>query len=298
MARKHPLDELGDMLPLTWRGIEAPCQQNDISVQQRNVEHKQYGVKASHVENTGRDSARFSFRVMFRSGIQGYGGLYPDKFTKFFDACLDGSVGKMQHPEFGELDCKVDNFKVNYDPNRRDGVDIDVTWIETNEGAYVLEQSYLLSEAVYAAAALADVDVEIPPYDDGSGMSLSESLKAIQGAQLLAQLEVSALLASVSNAINAVNSMIDTLSSLADPKASIAMKYLKDIEASLAAFSKNLPGANKVRNVTDKIAMRAMPINEAAMLNSMSMDDWFALNPMTAATGEVKPGDVFFVYEA
>lgn len=299
MPAQYPLDALGTLLQLSWRGIEVPCQANSIDPKQRIVEHKQWGVQASHVENTGRDSARFSFKIPFRGGISGCTDLYPTRFRDFFNACLDGSAGKLIHPEFGELDACVESHPVSYDPNRRDGCDMDVVWIETNENEYVLEQSYLMADAVALATQLDGnfPDVEIPPFDDGSGLSLTESLKKLQGELLLAQLSVASIIASVGNTIDAVNGMIDFASSLANPQASVVAQYLKDIEASLSAFIAKLPGSRSVRTVIDKIVQRTQPVENAAASYGMSMEDWFALNPMTAATGEVKTGDIVFVYE-
>lgn len=300
MPAQYPLDALGTLLPLSWRGIEAPCQANDVAVSQRNVKHTQWRVSAAHVENCGRESATFSFRVLFRGGISGYSDLYPTRFREFFNACLDGSAGKLVHPEFGELDAVCDSIRVAYDPNRRDGVDVDAVWSETNESDFVLEKSYLMASAVSLAAQLDGnfPDVDIPTYYDGTGLSLTEAMKAIQGNLLLAQMSVASVLADVANAINGVNALIDGLSSLADPKASLALQYAKDIEAALNALAERLPGMRATRSIVDRVVRRAQTVADAAAFYGMSMDDWFTLNPMTAATGSVKIGDIVFVYSS
>lgn len=300
MPAAFTLDALGTLLPLTWRGLEVPCQHNEVDVKQRTVEHRQYGVQASHVENTGRDSARFSFKCLFRAGIKGYTTLYPQRFRDFFNACLDGSAGKLVHPEFGELDARVDTFKTSYDPNRRDGVDLDVVWIETNEDDFVLEQSYLMADAINNASFLdnASPAADIPPYDDGSGMSLSETLKSIQGALLLAQLDVAACMAQISNAINAVNDMIDFASGLTNPAASPIVQAAKMVEAALERLLQTLPGTRSVRTVSQRIAPKNDTVSGAAASYGMSMEDWFSLNPRTAASGTVARGDIVFVYES
>lgn len=294
----NPIDVLATLLPLKWRGIEAPCQANDIDITQRVVEHKQYGVQASHVESTGRDSARFSFRVLFRAGLMGYDDLYPTRFSEFWQACLDSTPGKLEHPEFGELDAVVQSVKLHADPRARDGYDIDVVWLETNEGDITLEQSTLMGDAIAIAGDLEAVtDVEVPPYDDGTGLSLAEALKKIQGAILLAQLSVAEIGGMIASTVGALNDMIDVLAYSTDPKTGPILQSLKDIEAACSATAEALPGAAQTRRVVERLTAAASTVADLAAKHGMDLGEFVALNPTAAATGKVAAGALIFVFE-
>lgn len=300
----NDLEVLSRLLPLKWRGIEVPSVNTTLSFSHRLVEHEQVGVNGAHVENTGRKAAEFSFRILFRGGITGYTDLYPSRFREFWDACLDGSVGILQHPEFGQLDAKVQSFSLVTDASRRDGHDLDIVWKETIENGSALEFSAPspIDEAIMLASQLDTQynDVAMPEYDDGGGLSLSETLASIKGQLLLAQLDIVAISAQLSNAINAVNGMIDLLGTLSDIKSSPAIQSLKSVEAALSRLNDSIAAqvATAVgKRLALRIAQEASTVARTAAYYGMGLAEFIALNPKTASTGKVSLGEEIFVYE-
>ena len=297
------LDILSKLPQLQWRGIVVPCQANSLSFEHGQAEHYQHGSDGAYVEHTGRKSARFSFRIPFRVGIAGsytniYENLYPETFRDFWNACLDGSTGVLLHPEFGEIDAKVSSFRLSVDPMQRDGYDVDVDWIETVEAGVSIADNALspISEAVGLAEGLEETSGEINPpitYDDGSGDDLLTTLKKIEGALLLAQLEVQDMLASINNAVSGVNSMIDLCNNVTDPEAWGVMESLKQIEANLqTAKDKLSPSQERIEFV---IAARTMTTREAAASASMDLAAFFEVNPRLARSPEIRQGKEYFV---
>jgi hypothetical protein len=300
MPKRYPLDALGGLLPLLWRNIEVPAQVNSITANQRCVEHKQWGVAGAHVENTGRDSARFPFRIPFRGGISGYTDLYPSRFHDFFNACLDGSAGKLQHPDFGELDARVfGEIHVNYDPARRDGVDLDVTWIETNENGYTLEQVGIFADAIALAGDLesrygAILSVKYPNVDNR--LSLGEAMGKIKGAMSLGLMGIQGALAQIEGLINTLNSVIDLMNTVSSPEAWAATDIAKSIESVLAKLKMDLPGLSATRKIDIKVNPKEEPCANAATRYGLSLNDFFALNPMYGGPGVVPAGGLVTVY--
>lgn len=306
----HPLDALARLLPLSWRGIEVPCQQNGLRFNQRLVEHKQHGVSGAHVENCGRDSARFSFRIPFRGGISGYTDLYPSRFRQFWDACLDGSVGVLVHPEFGSLDCKVESLNLVYDPNRRDGVDVDIEWVETIEGDISLETAANspINDAIKLAVNLETILTKprIPKPNEKSLFeqirstvkSIKEGIAKINGQIQLAQYSVVSVMADIEGVVNAANDLTDTAAKLTDPDSSAIYNEGLAIVAAMQKLGEKLPSAAPSKTVTQKVLTKLTAVVDAASQFSMSLNEFFALNPTAALAETINPGTILFVYEA
>lgn len=298
----YELDVLRRLLPLSWRGIEVPCAQNSLEFEHGQVPHYQIGVAGAHVEHTCRHSATFQFRVFFRGGISGYTDLYPSRYRDFLNACLDGSLGPLVHPEMGLLDAKVKQCSVITDPNRRDGYDMDVTWIETVEEGSALElaANSPISEAISLGRDLETnyTTADVPTYDDGSGMSLTQALKSLEGQWMLMQFEVVSMLANIENIIGAINSMIDTLSTSTSPSSSPVSTALKGIIAALAQLENDLMGTSKARKVGMKITQRDDTVAAVAASLSLGVSEFFQLNPRFAETGKVPNGSMVFFYES
>ena len=298
----YELDALGKLLPLSWRGIEVPCAQNSIKVDHSQVAHYQVGVNGAHVEHTCRHSAVFQFRVFFRGGISGYTDLFPSRYREFLTACMDGSTGPFIHPDLGLLDAKVQDFTVVTDPNRRDGYDMDVNWIETVEAGSSLEfaANSPISEAISLGRDLETnyTSVDIPPYDDGSGMSLTDALKSLQGQWMLMQYDVVSMLANIDNMINAINGMLDTLSTSTDPNSSAIATALKGIIAAMAQLEDDLVGTSQARKVGMMITQRDDIVASVAASVDLGVDEFFLLNPRFAETGKVPTGSTVFFYES
>lgn len=126
------------LVPCTWRGIEFPIYSVQTKLEQNLVQHKYPDRDGAHVESTGRDPIRVSVKAIFYNGTSrgkgeswAFGDLYPGVFDRFIAACKNRRVGTLQHPIHGEFDAKCVSASYDLTADRRDGVMVDVEWIET-----------------------------------------------------------------------------------------------------------------------------------------------------------------------
>ncbi len=154
------------LLPYTWRGIAFPCASFEVELTQDHVEHKYPDRDGARVEGTGRNPLVFHARVLFRNGIArgGFEELYPTTFRMFLAACGDRSTGELQHPELGKVQVKCKSAKVHWDANKRDGVDVDVVWVETIDDKISLVDLGGQSPVLTAVLFAHDLDSQVSQY--------------------------------------------------------------------------------------------------------------------------------------
>lgn len=134
-------DVLQQLLPCSWTGVNRPQIQfptTTITMTMRHdlARHEYWGVDGSQIEATGRKSLEFQVMIPFRNGIvpgptEKWGALYPYDYRQFIVATSDRATGIFVHPEFGQFSCKTDAVITHMTGQRRDGVDVEVTWVET-----------------------------------------------------------------------------------------------------------------------------------------------------------------------
>ena len=294
------LEILGRLLPLKYNGCEVPCQENSTSASNRLVQHAQWGVPGAYVENTGRQPASFEFKIPFRAGIAQYNDLYPERFRKFWNACLDPTPGMLQHPEFGSLIVHVDKWAVNWMPNARDGADMTVSFVETNEQQSSLEAvgSSPIVTAVYIAGNMDSFDklVLSSKYEDPSATDLLTSLRQIQGMVQMAQMDVARCTAQIEGTISAVNSALDTIASVTDPNQWGLIDSLSRIEAALTETKQKLGSQRK--RIAQKLNDKPQSLSTASARFGMTLADFCGLNLKAAGRGGTLMGESLYVFEA
>lgn len=170
-------DALSQLQPASWRGVPFPATALEVSFEQDHAEHKFPDRDGANVEPTGRAPQVLTATIPFRTGVvpgksenQLNGrALYPDVFRAFYVGCADRTTGDLIHPDLGKLRVKVKTFKVRWDPTRRDGVDADVTWVESDDNEQGLQQALSAPSTVQSimslAADLDDLSRQMnPPY--------------------------------------------------------------------------------------------------------------------------------------
>ena len=301
MAKLQDWEVLSQLLPLTWRGIEVPCVSMNSAGSNRLSEHEQYGVPASDVENGGRKSATHTFEIPFRRLLFNFVDLYPRIFRQFLKAVLDTSVGKLQHPEFGLIDCHVATWSFTWVGTKRDGCDLQVTFKETNELGLTLEKA---APSVVDAQQLA-LDLIIlmqeanPPikYEDPSGLTLAEQLAKVASLKLLAELEIASALAEVQRVVDGVNGILDMVGSIGDPNASAMYQAGGGIISSMEKLSSSLGTSGSSKRIGQKINDKERTVAEASAFFKMDTGSFYALNPKAALSGTVQRNQTVLVYE-
>lgn len=120
-----------------WRGIAFPISSLRTTLKQDLVEHKYWGQDGARLESTGQAPLTIEVVIPFRNGLakaksETWASLYPNTFRFFLLACSDRSIGIFDHPELGEIACKLSSADTVWDPNRRDGVDVHATFVQAN----------------------------------------------------------------------------------------------------------------------------------------------------------------------
>ncbi len=129
-------DLFEQLLPCSWRDVEFPLLSISASLAHDLVEHKYWGVDGARVEDTGLTPMRFSAEIPFINGIvpgkgEKWGALYPTEFRRFLAACALKTTGILVHPEFGEIPCRCERLDFEISGDRRGGVVVKVSWVET-----------------------------------------------------------------------------------------------------------------------------------------------------------------------
>lgn len=124
--------------PCKWRDVEFPITSITTSFEQDIASHKYWGHDGVNQESTGRDALTITVNIPFRNGVapaknEHWDVLYPDGWRAFVKACNDRTTGVFVHPELGEINCKVKTFRTNMLAERRDGVDVEATFVETTD---------------------------------------------------------------------------------------------------------------------------------------------------------------------
>lgn len=293
---KHHLDVLGGLLPLTWRGIEVPCYSTGLDFAHRLTEHNQYGVSGGYQENGYRSSGTFTFKLLLRNGIEWPAYLYPGTFRDMLNALYDPSEGDLQHPEFGKLVCKVASVSVQWDPNKRDGADIDVTWKEHNAGLEEAELNLDMDiggKLVDLAMSGRAIDAD---WEDDYGSNPLDVLNGLAGKMDMLQNDVNNKITQLEGAIASVNDIIDTLEKSTDPNAWGIANEAKKLLMDLGDLAANvLP--DKRKRIILKVSDKRQPVSAAAGRWDMSTDEFLALNPRSAVSGYLEADEEFFVVE-
>lgn len=153
------------LLGFKWRDVEFPVNAMSVSLAQNLAMHKPWGKDGAEVEGTGRDSLVFTATIPFRNGVvaaksESFGVLYPDGWRAFLGAMADRSLGYLIHPELGEIRCKPQKVDSTWDGSKRDGCDVEATWIETTEDRDGLQDALEYNASPMAEVSLAALDLD------------------------------------------------------------------------------------------------------------------------------------------
>jgi len=126
-------DVFKDLPRLTWRGIQVPVLERNVSFEQEIARHKYVYRDNEYLESLGRQNWRFEYTIPFREDITKgpYKNLYVATFSTFLQACRDRSEGELQDPVLGTYTVRCESVSVRTDVNRRDGEDLQVAFVES-----------------------------------------------------------------------------------------------------------------------------------------------------------------------
>jgi DNA circularisation protein N-terminus len=300
-------DELfAQLLECSWRGISFPIVSVDVALRQDLVQHKYPGVDGANVEGTGRAPLEFRARIPFRNGVfpgknERWSILYPDAYRLFQAAMADSSTGVFQHPELGPINCKPIEAHATWSATSRDGVDVDASWIETEDQPTDTKALFVSSspvtEAVIAGTTL---DTEFPiakgafPKLPTYQPTLGDTLRSITGVTDQAAM----LSRQAFGRIDAVKYRLDTMAaSVSAAKSSVLWPVTQDIERAKAAIidlKKYL--AADGRPIVFYAVQRDTTLANLARLTGAAVGDLVKLNPSAVQDCIVPRGTIVRYY--
>ena len=165
----YPQNVLDQLREYKWKGIAFPVSKTHVTLAHDLVEHRFWSQDGANVEATGRAPLVISATIHFRNNLargrqETWGFLYPTAFRNFFAASAERTTGTLEHPEFGPISCKLKSATISHDAQRRDGADVEASWVETREAENDRASFTSPSPAVAAVAAAIDLDANISNY--------------------------------------------------------------------------------------------------------------------------------------
>ena len=133
-----PTEALENTQEFRYDQLGFPCVQTSLEIRQDLTVHKFADRDGAHVEACGRHPVEISARIPFFNGLipgpqETWNGndLYPNTWRLFLLKALDRSSKVLNHPELGPLTVKLQTCKTDWNSNTRNGVWVDVKWIES-----------------------------------------------------------------------------------------------------------------------------------------------------------------------
>ena len=178
------------LLELRWREVPFPYTELTTELRQDLAIHKFADRDGAHIEGTGRSPLQITARVPLLVGIEAGPNehwqrpLYPFTWRKLFEACADRRTGTLQHPELGELTCKLESMRTRWDANVRSGVYVDISWMESDDLGINLEQDLAQpSPLADVQAAAGDLDNYVLSLRPDQAPTFPQSFSDLQQGQ-------------------------------------------------------------------------------------------------------------------
>lgn len=160
------------LLELRWREVSFPYVELTTELRQDLAPHKFADRDGAHIEGTGRAPLQITARVPCLVGIDAGPNehwqrpLYPFTWRKLFEACAQRGSGTLQHPELGDITCKLETMRTRWEANVRSGVYVDITWIESDDTGIDLDQDLAQPSPLASIQAAAnDLDTYLATFD-------------------------------------------------------------------------------------------------------------------------------------
>lgn len=200
------LDLFAQLKEFQWKGVGVPVVETGFDLRQDLVVHKYADRNGAFVEGVGRHPMEITALIPFlntiysaKSETWAQGALYPYQLRLFLRACMDGTSGTLQHPEFGPLNCKVELVHGDWKSTVTQGIWVHAKWVESDD-----TQADQLGQDLSAASPVGDLVASADDLDD----QIAQFVGAYPGAFPPMQYSFDSL-------VSAVVGVIDTPSLLA-----------------------------------------------------------------------------------
>lgn len=125
-------DILVQLQRASWRGIEFPVMSRDYGFQQEQSETKFIFIDKALISSLGLKNPTWRYTIPFREDIAKgpWRNLFVSVYPKFLKACEDRTRAELIDPIHGFKPAKCVSLREVLSPQRRDGIDVEVEFIE------------------------------------------------------------------------------------------------------------------------------------------------------------------------
>tara|TARA_R100001163_G_scaffold65609_1_gene63498 strand:+ start:1548 stop:2561 length:1014 start_codon:yes stop_codon:yes gene_type:complete len=326
-------DVLKELAPMSWRGIVVPITDRSVKFDQSLAKQKFSYRDNAFIESLGAENFSFDYTVPFRQDIiRGpYSELFTEVLPQFMAACRDSSAGTLYDPVLGEFRAKCVSFSSSLSPDRRDGVDVQVSFIYAPEIDEVQQLPTEVATLGTVVTDTTDLDAQIPKMDFSFSSSsqvgdlTNLDLEIFESAQLgepgdaglgIRQLEPPPPFTDILGQIDGVGRQFERYGNRVDATLNRTAFGLEKLESTVSALGnvKNWPvvrTSRRIRGAIERVkgklgdpgksiarfvTKRYMTISEIAASLRMSVKNLLDLNPSLANRPSVPPNTPVFYY--
>lgn len=250
-------------------------------------------------DNTGRRSATMPVQLLFLNTLtleQPGVILFPSLFNQWLERLLDGRAGNLEHPIFGNRRARVARGSVPLVSEVRDGVIVDVTFVETldepeQQIAFSGPETSVAASAIAAQAACDEAGIAYP---DGTSEE-PDLLTAARAAIASAESRITGAEGKIARVQGKVMRMVDDAERLNSHAMYAAYDNLVSLWASLNDLKKRLPGRIQ-RAVGEAVTQTSASIDSLARKHGNDVEDMMGLNPQLLAEPVIQRGTRYKYY--
>lgn len=252
----------------------------------RNVAEHQFIFRdEALLQNLGRKNRTWKFSIPFRENLvfASYRYLYTEQFPIFFAACQSSEAGILTTPDLGDVRVLCASFSYKYMPDKRDGCDVDVTFVSAP-----VDTDAPLTVQVPSDDALASqgdaLDSQVSKANFGTETkppSFGDPFKAVSSVFDQISHARDKNFSKIDKEIESINSMQDSLDRVSDPKNWSLSRQAADYKATLVRAKQQTESQGQ--RLKEIVIGRDSPINAVASSLGVTMQQLLTLNPMLAA---------------
>lgn len=236
------VDILAQLPLLSWRALPPPPYDLvGFSWENRLAPREVPYVDVDVHDDVGRKSGEFKVRLMFLETAQP--GAFTVLWPQWLAAIKTGDADYLVHPLLGTLRARVQKVGGELVAKTRDGVIVEVTFVETNEDPSVVSADLSSDIQIVSMTQLADsnaaaVGISFP--SGASSTSIFQAFEQIRGSIFSFSLTVTG---SIDALMGNVETMMDEVTALDDHSTWAAYDSLVNVWMGLDAMKKQLQSA-------------------------------------------------------
>jgi hypothetical protein len=276
-----------------FRSVQFPIASWEATFSHDTVEHGLQYRDNKLIEITGGKNLTFNYTIPFRADIAKgpYPNLFRVSFPLFWQVFQDKSRGELVDPIFGVRQGVPGQITFTADPNRRDGIDAQVSFIEQPDLAEEGEVDTVPTPAsVTSDARRLDDEVEAIDWEqEEPPEATADPLSAIAGAGAQINQSAGRVAAQLHNTAARCEKVEDQAEELEDPETTAqVIRGARRVNVSSRRLADRAQNPGRTIRKIETNAWRSH--TELAREFGMTVEELLDINPDLALTPSVPPG--------